>query len=288
MRRIRTNILLAIASASACLTPALAVPLPSFDFDWNRESASASHLVPATPTALQARIARRASAVASNTGTVGWCFKAVKGALKPFGIKLKGAAAWMAQSQLAKDPRFVRTTTAQLQPGDIMVHGRSQKHPYGHIAVYLGDDKEASDHVQKLVVGGGYGSTTVFRLKPSIVPVGNHASVAAAPRAAMHAAKAHAMPVKIASKVTEQYRTRVKHERHEVLVAVKPATNPIRKHLSNTRSHDLIAARHESIHPLHAGKTSAALIAMRAPTPAPRLVFASDRPAPAPRIVAMD
>jgi hypothetical protein len=45
-----------------------------------------------------------------------------------------------------------------------MVHGKSSKHPHGHIAVYLGNEKEASDHVGKVIRKGRYGGTTVFRM----------------------------------------------------------------------------------------------------------------------------
>ena len=43
----------------------------------------------------------------------------VKSALKPLGIKLIGAAAWMAGEQLQNDPRFTVSSMDDLQPGDI-------------------------------------------------------------------------------------------------------------------------------------------------------------------------
>jgi hypothetical protein len=127
-------------------------------------------VIPKTLTASQASawIASRARLVAQRTRTMGWCYKAVKGALKPFGILLKGGAAWMAKEQLEGDDRFITTSLDDLKPGDILVHGKSEGHPYGHIAVYLGNEEEASDHVQPLITGEAYGGTTVFRLKAPV------------------------------------------------------------------------------------------------------------------------
>lgn len=115
-------------------------------------------------------IAENARAVAERTGTMGRCFAAVKNALQPFGVLLAGAAAWMAAPQLAKDKRFVVQPPTDVRPGDIMVHGKSRKHPFGHIAVYLGNKAEASDHVQPVVTGGAYGRTIVFRIKEAAAP----------------------------------------------------------------------------------------------------------------------
>jgi hypothetical protein len=109
------------------------------------------------------KLARKAEQVATRMDTVGWCFAGVKQALQSVGVALYGAAAWMAAPQLKQDARFHVVDNASLQKGDIMVHGRSPAHPYGHIAVYLGNGKEASDHVQKVVLGGRYGKTEVFR-----------------------------------------------------------------------------------------------------------------------------
>lgn len=151
--------------------PAQALPL--------HRIAAAMHSAPAkakiavahkTLSAAQAAawIASRAKVVASRTNTMGWCYKAVKGALKPFGIALKGAAAWEARMQLSGDERFEEASLEDLKPGDILVHGKSKDHPYGHIAVYLGNEKEASDHVQDLITGEAYGGTSVFRLKAPV------------------------------------------------------------------------------------------------------------------------
>jgi hypothetical protein len=113
--------------------------------------------------ALAQRIASRARQQATAMCSVGYCYRGVKRALSAVGVPLSGTAAWMAGEQLRRDGRFVTVPLNALREGDILVHGRSAAHPYGHIAVYLGGGEEASDHVQKLVLGGRYGRTTVFR-----------------------------------------------------------------------------------------------------------------------------
>lgn len=116
-------------------------------------------------TSLAKAIAEQARRQAMAMCSVGLCYRGVKHALSSLGIDLEGNAAWMAKDQLSQDSRFVMVPLKSLRPGDILVHGRSKAHPYGHIAVYLGNNQEASDHVQKLVLGGRYGSTVVFRAR---------------------------------------------------------------------------------------------------------------------------
>ena len=120
---------------------------------------------PAPAVALSERIANRARQQATSMCSVGYCYRGVKRALNAIGIQLSGTAAWMAKDQLQSDGRFVMVPMQSLRKGDILVHDRSRAHPYGHIAVYLGDGQEASDHVQKLVLGGRYGRTVVFRAR---------------------------------------------------------------------------------------------------------------------------
>jgi hypothetical protein len=113
-----------------------------------------------------AKIARRALTVAKTMNTRGYCYRGVKGALRPLGIHLIGAAAYEAKDQLLRDKRFAAFSingVDDLRPGDILVHGASSSHPYGHIAVYIGNSHEASDHVQNVIVNGPYSGTTVFR-----------------------------------------------------------------------------------------------------------------------------
>lgn len=104
----------------------------------------------------------------------GWCYKGVTDALKPLGVDLSGTAAYMAKDLLQSDPRFqpVRIEDpTQLHPGDVIVHGPTNSHPYGHIAVYLGNNHEASDHVQKVVLNaiGPYSYSVVFRYDESLI-----------------------------------------------------------------------------------------------------------------------
>lgn len=118
------------------------------------------------PSPVAVKIASKAKWVAKKTNTIGWCYAAIKKSLSPFGVHLEGAAAYLAKEQLENDARFHTTSFEKLQPGDILVHGKNSAHPYGHIAIYLGDEKEASDHVQQLIDGDSYGGTTIFRIKP--------------------------------------------------------------------------------------------------------------------------
>lgn len=109
------------------------------------------------------RIARSALSEAKARDTVGWCYTGVADALDKVGVHLHGRHAYMAADQLLADRRFQVASINDLRPGDILVHGRTDRHESGHIAVYLGNGMEASDHVQTLIRGQGYGGTTVFR-----------------------------------------------------------------------------------------------------------------------------
>jgi hypothetical protein len=115
------------------------------------------------PNKISGTIASSARAVASSMGSVGYCFRGVKRALRKVGVELHGGQAFMAKGQLESHGGFRKVPMKNLQPGDILVHGKSGAHPHGHIAVYLGNGKEASDHIGKLVTGRRYGGTTVFR-----------------------------------------------------------------------------------------------------------------------------
>jgi len=95
--------------------------------------------------------------------SVGWCYAGVADALDKIGVHLHGEYAYMAKDQLLHDKRFQVVSINDLRPGDVLVHGASGAHTSGHIAVYLGRGQEASDHIQSLIRGQGYGGTTVFR-----------------------------------------------------------------------------------------------------------------------------
>lgn len=116
------------------------------------------------------QIAGKAEHVARTMGTVGWCKRGVRQALEPFGIHLQGSYAKDSAAQLANNPRVREVSTSDLRPGDVLVHqpagsGRTIGQRYaGHIAVYLGNGREASDHVQSLIRGQGYGGTRAFRV----------------------------------------------------------------------------------------------------------------------------
>ncbi len=116
------------------------------------------------------QIARSAQHVALSMGSVGWCKTGVRQALEPFGIHLQGEYAKQSAAQLANNSRVQEVSPADLRPGDILVHqpagfGRTKGQRYaGHIAVYLGHGMEASDHVQHLIRGQGYGGTRIFRV----------------------------------------------------------------------------------------------------------------------------
>ncbi len=116
------------------------------------------------------QIAHRAQNVAEHMGSVGYCKKGVRQALEPFGIHLQGNYAKDSAQQLANNPRVKEVSTSDLFPGDVLVHqpagyGRTIGQRYaGHIAVYLGNGQEASDHVQHLIKGEGYGGTRAFRI----------------------------------------------------------------------------------------------------------------------------
>jgi hypothetical protein len=110
-----------------------------------------------------------AKRVASARNTVGKCYSGVADALDAIGVHLTGQSAYMAAEQLAARSNFDEVSIKDLQPGDVLVHGKSGSHPDGHIAVYLGNNEEASDHVQSLIRGANYGGTRVFRLRNATV-----------------------------------------------------------------------------------------------------------------------
>ena len=122
--------------------------------------------------ALGQQIAQSAYQTANELGTTGWCAKGVRMALERIGINGIGAAsAYMVADKLAGDQRFreVQCTRDQLKslpPGAIVVWGRTDAHPHGHISIALGDGREASDHVQGQITGMAGSTLRVF------IPVG--------------------------------------------------------------------------------------------------------------------
>lgn len=109
-----------------------------------------------------ARIASVAEHTARSMGTVGWCARGVETALGKLGIHFSGNAA-DTRGFFENDSRFRRVSMSDLQPGDVVVRGASSSHQWGHIFVYLGNGKEASDHVQSVTSGANYGQSVAFR-----------------------------------------------------------------------------------------------------------------------------
>jgi predicted chitinase len=108
------------------------------------------------------RFAREARAVAERMNTVGYCAKGVGDALQRMGINQRGHAyqhaEMFARRSDFKEVNVGREDLRSLPPGAVVVWGRSDAKPYGHIAVSLGNGLEASDHVQRMVTSGSYGT----------------------------------------------------------------------------------------------------------------------------------
>lgn len=105
-------------------------------------------------TASGKEMAKAAEAEATRRGTVGRCYAGVADALQKKGVNLTGASAYMAADQLANNPKFkeVKMSADQLTSlpaGAVVVWGKTDASPHGHISVALGDGREASDHVSK-------------------------------------------------------------------------------------------------------------------------------------------
>jgi peptidoglycan hydrolase-like protein with peptidoglycan-binding domain len=107
------------------------------------------------------QIAATARAIASARGTFGSCYNAVADAIeKHTGTFLYGGHAYMSAEQFAAHPRFkeiaVPNNMNELPVGAVVVWDRAanpaNRHrgggwTSGHIAVYLGNGQEASDHI---------------------------------------------------------------------------------------------------------------------------------------------
>ena len=126
------------------------------------------------PDATGTKLGARAKEVAEETGTVGMCYHYVKISVREvIADFLTGGAAYMAADQLASHTQYFTeikdlkyTDLPNLPAGVIVVWGKTDKSPYGHISVALGDGEEASDHLEKQHTNlRGYENFRVFMPK---------------------------------------------------------------------------------------------------------------------------
>jgi hypothetical protein len=108
------------------------------------------------------QVADAAERSARRLNTVGQCALGVNNALTSVGVGGRGHAYQKAE-QLAQNPRFreVNVSAGQLPNlprGAVVVWGKSDAKPWGHVSVALGGGREASDHIQNQITGGRYGT----------------------------------------------------------------------------------------------------------------------------------
>jgi peptidoglycan hydrolase-like protein with peptidoglycan-binding domain len=113
-------------------------------------------------TAFGNQIGDAAERSARQLNSVGRCALGVNNALVSLGVPGRGHAYQKAE-QLAANPRFREVSVSasdlsSLPRGAVVVWGRSGAKPYGHVSVALGDGREASDHIQRQITGGRYGT----------------------------------------------------------------------------------------------------------------------------------
>jgi peptidoglycan hydrolase-like protein with peptidoglycan-binding domain len=115
-----------------------------------------------TGSAFGNQVAAAAEREARQLNSVGRCALGVNNALTSLGVQGLGHAYQKAE-QLANNPRFREVNVSandltRLPPGAVVVWGRSAAKPYGHVSVALGGGREASDHIQRQITGGRYGT----------------------------------------------------------------------------------------------------------------------------------
>ena len=113
-------------------------------------------------TAFGNQLAQAAERSARTRNTVGYCAAGVSDALNRVGVPGRGHA-YQKADQLAASNRFREVNVSasdlrNLPAGAVVVWGRSAAKPYGHVTVSLGNGNEASDHVQRMITGGRYGT----------------------------------------------------------------------------------------------------------------------------------
>ena len=138
----------------------------------------ASNMFGTAKTSLAESLARNAYNIASSMGgtkSTGYCARGVKNALMKSGIisKYPAGNAWQMSSVLGNDSNFqditgqfnTKQSLTNAPRGSIIVwNKKSGASKYGHIAVSLGNGKEASDHVRNTIVDNSnrYGGFRVF------------------------------------------------------------------------------------------------------------------------------
>ena len=114
-------------------------------------------------TAFGNQIGDRAEREARRMNSTGRCALGVNNALVSLGVPGRGHAYQKAE-QLANNPRFREVNISasdlsNLPRGAVVVWGKSDAKPYGHVSVALGDGREASDHIARQITRpGAYGT----------------------------------------------------------------------------------------------------------------------------------
>lgn len=106
------------------------------------------------------KLANIANQNAQSRGTKKLCLQGVRTTLEKAGLKENGSmggSAFQADKVLSRNKNFKevgvsRDDLKNLPAGCVVVWQPSDGHPHGHIAVTLGNGKEASDHVQNQIV----------------------------------------------------------------------------------------------------------------------------------------
>jgi hypothetical protein len=120
-------------------------------------------------------LAAEASRIATMRNTTGRCYAGVADAVDAkVGRFLWGMSAYMAADQLAARPEFKEVNVSaqelsKLPAGAIVVWGKTDASPDGHISIALGDGREASDHIDTQRTHlRGFTNFRVFIPKPPI------------------------------------------------------------------------------------------------------------------------
>ncbi len=117
-------------------------------------------------------IVKSAINTANQMNTTGKCAKGVGDALRAVGINVKNMSAYnedlgaynMSEA-LEEQGAFeeIDLEDEELLPGDVLVYGATDKKEHGHTSIYLGNGKEASDHVQALTDPSKYDGVQAYR-----------------------------------------------------------------------------------------------------------------------------